>query len=180
MTCVVCLSLRFLFEGMLHGLIGVCCDVICCRLKLGAYRPREVSLRRAVYCLYSIQKYRLLACVRVLPHCDVDLIYCAEFIPGCAATQPDEQSKQSPDSAVSWPWPSGVAPSQWPVFGPPSNCWFCLLGVKSCYLMLHTLWFSILPMFDMSYCPLEKDKTVSMCCTPTVSIKCSSFSFQLH
>ncbi|KAA8580272.1 hypothetical protein FQN60_005807 [Etheostoma spectabile] len=27
--------------GMLHGLVGFCFDAICCRLKLGVYRPRE-------------------------------------------------------------------------------------------------------------------------------------------
>uniref|UniRef100_A0A3Q3JVB3 Endoplasmic reticulum-Golgi intermediate compartment protein n=1 Tax=Monopterus albus TaxID=43700 RepID=A0A3Q3JVB3_MONAL len=33
----------FSTTGMLHGLVGFCFDVICCRLKLGVYRPREVS-----------------------------------------------------------------------------------------------------------------------------------------
>lgn len=31
----------FSTTGMLHGLVGFCIDIICCRLKLGAYRPRE-------------------------------------------------------------------------------------------------------------------------------------------
>ncbi|XP_020509415.1 endoplasmic reticulum-Golgi intermediate compartment protein 2 [Labrus bergylta] len=31
----------FSTTGMLHGLVGFCFDVICCRLKLGVYRPRE-------------------------------------------------------------------------------------------------------------------------------------------
>uniref|UniRef100_A0A8C3AXH5 Endoplasmic reticulum-Golgi intermediate compartment protein n=1 Tax=Cyclopterus lumpus TaxID=8103 RepID=A0A8C3AXH5_CYCLU len=36
----MCSSLK----GMLHGLVGFCFDLIGCRLKLGVYRPREVSL----------------------------------------------------------------------------------------------------------------------------------------
>ncbi|KAG7225618.1 hypothetical protein INR49_005024 [Caranx melampygus] len=32
----------FSTTGMLHGLVGFTVDVICCRLKLGVYRPREV------------------------------------------------------------------------------------------------------------------------------------------
>lgn len=31
-------------QGMLHGLVGFCFDVVCCRFKLGVYRPREVSV----------------------------------------------------------------------------------------------------------------------------------------
>lgn len=27
---------------MLHGLVGFCFDVVCCRFKLGLYRPGEV------------------------------------------------------------------------------------------------------------------------------------------
>uniref|UniRef100_A0A7N6AW29 Endoplasmic reticulum-Golgi intermediate compartment protein n=1 Tax=Anabas testudineus TaxID=64144 RepID=A0A7N6AW29_ANATE len=34
----------FSTTGMLHGFVGFCFDVICCRFKLGVYRPREVSL----------------------------------------------------------------------------------------------------------------------------------------
>uniref|UniRef100_A0A8C4HQG9 Endoplasmic reticulum-Golgi intermediate compartment protein n=1 Tax=Dicentrarchus labrax TaxID=13489 RepID=A0A8C4HQG9_DICLA len=34
----------FSTTGMLHGLVGFFFDVICCRFKLGVYRPREVSL----------------------------------------------------------------------------------------------------------------------------------------
>uniref|UniRef100_A0AAX7SQ15 Endoplasmic reticulum-Golgi intermediate compartment protein n=1 Tax=Astatotilapia calliptera TaxID=8154 RepID=A0AAX7SQ15_ASTCA len=32
----------FSTTGMLHGLVGFCFDVICCRFKLGLYRPGEV------------------------------------------------------------------------------------------------------------------------------------------
>uniref|UniRef100_A0A3Q0QZF2 Endoplasmic reticulum-Golgi intermediate compartment protein n=1 Tax=Amphilophus citrinellus TaxID=61819 RepID=A0A3Q0QZF2_AMPCI len=32
----------FSTTGMLHGLVGFCFDIICCRFKLGVYRPREV------------------------------------------------------------------------------------------------------------------------------------------
>lgn len=35
--------------GMLHGLVGFCFDVICCRFKLGAYRPREVKANHLVF-----------------------------------------------------------------------------------------------------------------------------------
>ncbi|XP_060932385.1 endoplasmic reticulum-Golgi intermediate compartment protein 2-like [Limanda limanda] len=31
----------FSTTGMLHGFVGFCCDVICCRFKLGGFRPRE-------------------------------------------------------------------------------------------------------------------------------------------
>uniref|UniRef100_UPI003AAD9F5E endoplasmic reticulum-Golgi intermediate compartment protein 2-like n=1 Tax=Centroberyx gerrardi TaxID=166262 RepID=UPI003AAD9F5E len=31
----------FSTTGMLHGFVGFCFDVVCCRFKLGAYRPRE-------------------------------------------------------------------------------------------------------------------------------------------
>uniref|UniRef100_A0A3Q3M1F1 Endoplasmic reticulum-Golgi intermediate compartment protein n=1 Tax=Mastacembelus armatus TaxID=205130 RepID=A0A3Q3M1F1_9TELE len=34
----------FSTTGMLHGLVGFCFDVICCRFKVGVYRPRGVSL----------------------------------------------------------------------------------------------------------------------------------------
>ncbi|XP_077956557.1 endoplasmic reticulum-Golgi intermediate compartment protein 2 isoform X2 [Gasterosteus aculeatus] len=33
----------FSTTGMLHGLLGFCFDAICCRFKLGIYRPREES-----------------------------------------------------------------------------------------------------------------------------------------
>uniref|UniRef100_A0AAQ5XID1 Endoplasmic reticulum-Golgi intermediate compartment protein n=1 Tax=Amphiprion ocellaris TaxID=80972 RepID=A0AAQ5XID1_AMPOC len=33
----------FSTTGMLHGLVGFCFDVVCCRFKLGVYRPRAVS-----------------------------------------------------------------------------------------------------------------------------------------
>uniref|UniRef100_A0A668AWK7 Endoplasmic reticulum-Golgi intermediate compartment protein n=1 Tax=Myripristis murdjan TaxID=586833 RepID=A0A668AWK7_9TELE len=36
----------FSTTGMLHGFVGFCFDVVCCRFKLGAYRPREVSPAR--------------------------------------------------------------------------------------------------------------------------------------
>uniref|UniRef100_A0A3Q3VKM2 Endoplasmic reticulum-Golgi intermediate compartment protein n=1 Tax=Mola mola TaxID=94237 RepID=A0A3Q3VKM2_MOLML len=36
----------FSTTGMLHGLIGFCFHVICCHLKLGIYRPREVRMYR--------------------------------------------------------------------------------------------------------------------------------------
>lgn len=31
----------FSTTGMLHGFVGFCFDIICCRLKLGVYRARE-------------------------------------------------------------------------------------------------------------------------------------------
>ncbi|KAJ8382721.1 hypothetical protein SKAU_G00034990 [Synaphobranchus kaupii] len=34
----------FSTTGMLHGLVGFCVDVVCCRFKLGVYRPKEVSI----------------------------------------------------------------------------------------------------------------------------------------
>ncbi|KAI3366688.1 hypothetical protein L3Q82_009361 [Scortum barcoo] len=38
--------------SMLHGFIGFCFDVICCRFKLGVYRPREVSLYHILYLFF--------------------------------------------------------------------------------------------------------------------------------
>uniref|UniRef100_A0A665VNV1 Endoplasmic reticulum-Golgi intermediate compartment protein n=1 Tax=Echeneis naucrates TaxID=173247 RepID=A0A665VNV1_ECHNA len=32
----------FSTTGMLHGLVGSCFDIFCCRFKLGLYRPREI------------------------------------------------------------------------------------------------------------------------------------------
>lgn len=184
-------------------------------------KTRRLSARRGESSPHSPlsllhPKYRLLA-LCVLLHCEVDLIDCAESILGCAATQPDEQSKQSPDSAVSWPWPSGVASSQSPVFWPPSNCGFCLLrGLMAtwhcflipsrsevmCYLMSFSLWFSTFPRYHVMFFLWKKVKpsvtfknsqvhirslhfrkilyVPCMCCTPTISKKCSLFSFQLH
>ncbi|KAJ8262463.1 hypothetical protein GJAV_G00166760 [Gymnothorax javanicus] len=34
----------FSTTGMIHGLVGFCVDVICCRFKLGVYRPREMRI----------------------------------------------------------------------------------------------------------------------------------------
>ncbi|PWA30158.1 hypothetical protein CCH79_00014968 [Gambusia affinis] len=33
----------FSTTGMLHSLVGFCFDIVCCRFRLGAYRPRQVS-----------------------------------------------------------------------------------------------------------------------------------------
>uniref|UniRef100_A0AAR2M4T7 Endoplasmic reticulum-Golgi intermediate compartment protein n=1 Tax=Pygocentrus nattereri TaxID=42514 RepID=A0AAR2M4T7_PYGNA len=33
----------FSTTGMLHGLVGFCVDVVCCRFKLGVYKPKGVS-----------------------------------------------------------------------------------------------------------------------------------------
>ncbi|XP_035280994.1 endoplasmic reticulum-Golgi intermediate compartment protein 2 [Anguilla anguilla] len=34
----------FSTTGMLHGFVGFCVDIFCCRFKLGVYRPKEVSI----------------------------------------------------------------------------------------------------------------------------------------
>ncbi|KAG5273071.1 hypothetical protein AALO_G00147330 [Alosa alosa] len=34
----------FSTTGMLHGLVGFCVDIVCCRLKLGVYKPKEVGI----------------------------------------------------------------------------------------------------------------------------------------
>lgn len=47
--CFVPVTAVLLSAGMLHGLVGFCFDVICCRFKLGAYRPREVSANHFVF-----------------------------------------------------------------------------------------------------------------------------------
>uniref|UniRef100_A0A3B3VQ29 Endoplasmic reticulum-Golgi intermediate compartment protein n=1 Tax=Poecilia latipinna TaxID=48699 RepID=A0A3B3VQ29_9TELE len=33
----------FSTTGMLHNLVGFCFDIVCCRFRVGAYRPRQVS-----------------------------------------------------------------------------------------------------------------------------------------
>uniref|UniRef100_A0A8C7DDM3 Endoplasmic reticulum-Golgi intermediate compartment protein n=1 Tax=Oncorhynchus kisutch TaxID=8019 RepID=A0A8C7DDM3_ONCKI len=33
----------FSTTGMIHGFVGFCFDIVCCRFKLGPYKPREVS-----------------------------------------------------------------------------------------------------------------------------------------
>uniref|UniRef100_A0A4W6C4U3 Endoplasmic reticulum-Golgi intermediate compartment protein n=1 Tax=Lates calcarifer TaxID=8187 RepID=A0A4W6C4U3_LATCA len=44
----------FSTTGMLHGLVGFCFDIVCCRFKLGVYRPREVSLYRCQISILSV------------------------------------------------------------------------------------------------------------------------------
>ncbi|CDQ80518.1 unnamed protein product [Oncorhynchus mykiss] len=34
----------FSTTGMIHGFVGFCFDIVCCRFKLGPYKPREVVL----------------------------------------------------------------------------------------------------------------------------------------
>uniref|UniRef100_A0A671SNS7 Endoplasmic reticulum-Golgi intermediate compartment protein n=1 Tax=Sinocyclocheilus anshuiensis TaxID=1608454 RepID=A0A671SNS7_9TELE len=34
----------FSTTGMLHGLVGFCVDVVCCRFKLGVYKPKSMSV----------------------------------------------------------------------------------------------------------------------------------------
>uniref|UniRef100_A0A3B1IEJ8 Endoplasmic reticulum-Golgi intermediate compartment protein n=1 Tax=Astyanax mexicanus TaxID=7994 RepID=A0A3B1IEJ8_ASTMX len=34
----------FSTTGMLHGLVGFCVDVVCCRFKLGVYKPKGISV----------------------------------------------------------------------------------------------------------------------------------------
>lgn len=90
--------------GMLHSLVGFCFDVICCRFKLGAYRPREVRANRLVFTTTDTQAFVLLCC-------DGDLTDFAESSVGHAAT--DEQCEPSPDSTVGWTGTSGVASCRW-------------------------------------------------------------------
>uniref|UniRef100_A0A674A9W0 Endoplasmic reticulum-Golgi intermediate compartment protein n=1 Tax=Salmo trutta TaxID=8032 RepID=A0A674A9W0_SALTR len=33
----------FSTTGMIHGFVGFCFDIVCCRFKLGPYKPREVN-----------------------------------------------------------------------------------------------------------------------------------------
>lgn len=42
-----------LVEGMLHGLVGFCFDVLLCRFKIGARRPREVGTAVLYNSLYN-------------------------------------------------------------------------------------------------------------------------------
>uniref|UniRef100_A0A8C9ZGN9 Endoplasmic reticulum-Golgi intermediate compartment protein n=1 Tax=Sander lucioperca TaxID=283035 RepID=A0A8C9ZGN9_SANLU len=58
----------FSTTGMLHGLVGFCFDAICCRLKLGVYRPREVSLYHTVCCLHycHIRRSCFSVCIKLL------------------------------------------------------------------------------------------------------------------
>ncbi len=43
--------LRFLSAGMLHSLVGFCIDTICCRFKLGVYKPKSVSTSSCFLCV---------------------------------------------------------------------------------------------------------------------------------
>lgn len=82
---------------MLHGLVGFTVDTICCRLRLGVYRPREVSEWCSGHCWqYLIINIRLWfsdwTCILL----------------GCAATGADEQPEQSPRPSAGRPRSSGV------------------------------------------------------------------------
>ncbi len=44
--------LRLVSTGMLHSLVGFCIDAICCRFKLGVYKPKSVSTSSCFVCRF--------------------------------------------------------------------------------------------------------------------------------
>lgn len=81
--------------GMLHGLVGCFFDVVCCRFKLGACRPREVR-----------HTHTLLTNTQVSIALRWDLTGFAKSLLGSATTY--EQSEPSPDSTDGSGGSSGV------------------------------------------------------------------------
>ncbi len=57
--------LWFVSAGMLHNLVGFCVDVICCRFKLGVYKPKSVSSSSSFLCV-AFELFRSWALILLL------------------------------------------------------------------------------------------------------------------